>query len=522
MIISIIKKNVDEFLSSKIWIMAFAFSIVGLSLLQSAKGANLTYWEFIISAITDHYYILYFMIIFYLFSVFKMVEDYNSIILIRTRRYINYFIAQVISLFLISMIFVLIHLLIVVIMGCGLKVDNRFTINANYFGYNEVIGVYATYFKTPLLAIGCNIVYMIFGLTFMGVVLICVNHFLDKRLVIICMVVMYLVMLISLRTDVDKYLPMVFMNNYVILHHALEVLGDKFYVMILGEIVLSGCILFIIRKFWYKDITFKKIIILKSRIIKWYLKKLFSIKNIFIMLIFSIISIINIMLKYDNLTIHDLTMLQFYGHGIGYFDFMDFMSLVIYNSIPIYLLAYFLEKDSNDTSIFVTIRFKNKKHWFMSIMSCGFLFIFIYVIISLCIGVIMGAIIGLKFNGYHFMNDLFVENGLNIISPYYLYLIILTTKTLELFFYYLIVVTCYVHTRGCTLGYLLVQAGYGSYFFTGDIGKYTPVGMGSLSRIGEFVGNQGIPYCIIMILLVIINAVLFLYLRCGAYKRIFN
>jgi len=520
MMINLIKKNVDEFFSKKIYIMVFVFCIVGLNLLQIAKVTNITYWEFIISAITDHYYILYFMIIFYLFSAFKMIEEDNEIILIRGKKYINYFISQIISLFSISTIFTLMHFFIVAIMGYGLNLDNRFIMNAYY--YNEVIGVYSTYFKSPILAVVILIVYMILGLTFMGMVLMFINHFFGKRLAIIGMMVMYLLMLISLRTNIDNSLPLLFLNNYIILHHAFAVLGKNFYIIILSEIFLSGFILVIVKNFWHIDITSIKILIRKIGVNKWYLKLLFSRKNIFIMLIFIIISIINIVLRHGILTISDLSILQFYGHGIGYFNLIDFMSLIIYNGIPIYILSSFLEKEGNDRSAFLTIRLKNKKQWFISVIHCGFLLIFIYLLASLCIGVVTGVFLGMKFNGYNYMNNLFLENGLQIIKPYYLYLIILTTKSLELFFYFLVVLICYIYTKGCTLGFLLVNVGYFSYLLTENIAKYTPVGIGSLSRISEFVGYQGIPYLFVMVILILVNTILYLYLRSGVYKRIFN
>lgn len=519
MIISIVKKNLDEFLSKKIWIMVFTFSMVEINLLKGAKVANLTYWEFIIAGITDHYYILYFMIIFYLFSIFKIMQNDNEIILIRTDRYINYFVAKAISLFLISVIFVLMHVLIVAIIGYSFNMDNRFTMNTSFYNYSEVIGYYSTFFKTPILAIIAILVYMILGLTFIGMVFIIANHFFNKRLVIICMIVMHILMLISLRTNVDKCLAFLFMDNYIILHHALR---NNVYVILLNQIFFTGCILFIVKKFWWVDITLKKKSIYKNGIVKWYIKILFSRKNIFIMIIGIIVSIINIMLRHSYLTINDLIVLQFYGHGVGYFNLIDFMGLIIYNGIPVYILSYFLEKESNDRSIFATIRLRTKKQWFLSVISCGFLLIFIYVLVSLSISILTGAFLGMNFNEYNYMNELFLENGLKTINHYYLYLIIITTKSLELFFYFLIIVISYLYTRGCTVGFLLVQVSYFSNFLVKDIAKYTPFGIGSLSRISEFVGNQGIAYLLAISILIIVNLVLYLYLRSGLYKRIFN
>lgn len=521
---SIVKKNVDEFFSKKIWIMIFVFSIFALNFIQKARFENFTYWEFIIDVITDHYYILYFMVIFYLFSIFKMIDDDKEIIVIRTGRYINYFVSQVISLFLISIIFVLIHILIVGIVGYGLNMDNRFTMNIRYYNYAQVLGNYSTYFKTPISAIITHIVYMILGLTFMSVVLLTASHYFNKRFVIIGIMSMYVLMIVSMMPDMDKFPPFLFMNNYVILHHALASLEEKFYVMILIEMFFTCCILCIVKKFWHKNFTFGKNLIFKIGVFKWYFKILFSRKNIFIIVTLIIISIINILLRHGTLTIHDLIMLQFYGHGLGYFNLIDFLSLTIYNGIPIYMLAYFLEKESNDRSSFVTIRLKSKEQWFKSVMICGLIFIFIYILTSLCISLIIGSFSGIISNGggYKYANDLFLENGLKIINPFYMYLIIITSKSLELFFYFLVVVICYIYTKSSTIGFLLVQASYISYFLSGHIVKYTPIGIGSLARMSEFVGDKGISYLFIMVILITVNVVLYLYLKSGIYKRIFN
>ena len=248
----------------------------------------------------------------------------------------------------------------------------------------------------------------------------------------------------------------------------------------------------------------------KTGVINWYLRMLFYKNNIFIMVVFNIIFVMNIILNNEVLTFNDLIILQFYGHGINYFKLIDFIGLIIYNGIPIYLLSHFLEKERNDRSIFLNIRLKNKKQWFNSVVCCGILFIFTYILVSLCISFIIGMLYGL-----------FFKNDISTINVKYVYLLILTTKSLELIFYFLVVITCYIYTKNSIAGFLLVQFGYFSYFFGEDISKYTPIGIGSLARISEFVGEQGVSCLVVVNILLTINILIYLYLQNGVYKKNF-
>lgn len=246
MILNIINKNLNVFLSKQIAILISVFTMFSFKFLLEAKANNFTYWDFIVNTMTDHYYILYFLMIFYIFSVFKIMDDTNSLILIRTKKYIKYLFTQVVSLFNISSILIFIHIFIVGIMGATLNKKIIFSIEA--YNYSDVIAAYYTYFKTPILAIGLHILYMILGLTFIGILILALNRFLNKRLTIIVIVTMYIFTLFSFNMGINKEIPFLFLDQYVILHHALDTFGSKFYIMILSEFVLASLILYITRK----------------------------------------------------------------------------------------------------------------------------------------------------------------------------------------------------------------------------------------------------------------------------------
>lgn len=247
MILNIINKNIEVFLSKQIAILISVFSMFSFKFLLEAKAKHFTYWDFISNTMTNHYYIIYFLMIFYIFSVFKIMDDTNSLILIRTNKYVRYLFAQIVSLFNISAILVFIHIFIVGIMGITLNKKNIFSVEA--CNYNDVIAAYYTYFKTPVLAIGLYMLYMILGLTFVGILILGTNRFLEKRLTIIVIVTMYILAIFGFNTGINKTIPFLFLDEYVILHHALDALGSKFYIMILSELAAASLILYVIGKF---------------------------------------------------------------------------------------------------------------------------------------------------------------------------------------------------------------------------------------------------------------------------------
>lgn len=247
MILQILNRNINVFLSKQIWILISVFSVFSFRYLLDAKVKNLTLWDFMTNVITDQYYILYFLMIFYIFSVFKIIKDTNSLILIRTKKYIQYLFTQVISLFSISSILILIHILILGIMGSILNKNSIFSPEA--CNANEVIATFYTYFKTPILAISLHIIYMILGLTFVGILMLAISGFLKKKSTVAVIIALYILTLLGFNTDINKAIPFIFLDEYVILHHALDAFNSKFYIMILSEFIFASLILYVIGKF---------------------------------------------------------------------------------------------------------------------------------------------------------------------------------------------------------------------------------------------------------------------------------
>lgn len=248
----IIKSNVEKIFTKKILFIVLIFSLYAGYLKGLVYGLNITYWEFVIYVISDHYYFLYFLVVTYIFLLFHTFKQANELIQIRSRRYINYFMAQIVSLLVISTLYVLIHVLVVAIVGLGLSLENSFTdlvIDVNSF----VVVEYKKYFSSPLIGSIIVSLYLIFGLTFLGATLLFLKQLFSTKTVIFSILSLYFFMLLSIRTDIDAAIPFIFLNNYIVLHHAFDVLENFYFLFILTEIVLIGIMCLLVQRYWSNE-----------------------------------------------------------------------------------------------------------------------------------------------------------------------------------------------------------------------------------------------------------------------------
>jgi len=254
---------------------------------------------------------------------------------------------------------------------------------------------------------------------------------------------------------------------------------------------------------------------------KYYLKILFTKKNILIPIITLSMITLSVFLLYSKLSFNDILIWEFFGQGNGDFVLMRFLTMLIYNSVPVYLLCIFIEKDCTERSMHLTIRLKSKKRWMKTILYSSILFVISYILISICITAITAFIFGMDFIGYNGFNDIFVICSIKPVTPWFLYLVIVVGKSLELLFCFFIILLIYCYTRKVTIGFLILLMSYFLIFIPTEIVTYLPTGMSSLSRVLEFSGT-GLSLWQVLAILIIINGILYNYIRFISYKKIFD
>lgn len=254
---------------------------------------------------------------------------------------------------------------------------------------------------------------------------------------------------------------------------------------------------------------------------KYYLKILFTKKNILIPIITLSMITLSVFLLYGNLSFNDILIWEFIGQGNGDFVLMRFLTMLIYNSVPVYLLCLFIEKDCTERSMHLTIRLKSKKRWMKAILYSSFLFVISYILISICITAITAFVSGMDFMGFNGFNYIFATYSIKPVAPCFLYLAVVVGKSLELLFCFFIILLIYCYTRKVTIGFLILLMSYFLIFIPTNVVTYLPTGVSSLSRILEFSGT-GLPFWQVVAILIIINGILYGYIRFISYKKIFD
>ena len=518
MMTNLIKANIDKFITSKILIICLVFSLYSINLKKEAHTLQISYWEYVIYALTDHYYILYFMIISFIFIIFNIFKQTDEIIWIRTRSYIKFFMSQIVSLIVISSVYVLLHVIVTLTMGIGLSFNNQYT--SIIADERFTIRGFSHYYSTPFSASCLIVIYMILGFSFLGILFLFLKQFLHEIVVIISIITLYMFMLLSIRSDLDLDFPYLFLNNYIILHHSFVVLGDAYYFLPILELITIFFIVILIKRYWNINFSFSKYF--SNFFDKWNLSLLFSRNNVIIIITLTLFTILTTIFSHDTLTFLDVLFIQFNGHGVGYLNYLDFLQLIIYNGIPVYLLCYFLEKENTERSSLLMIRIRDKKSWLASILRTSLIFIVGYVTITIFITIIISFISGLSFDGFEYNTNLFKNTGVGAISPSHLIMIILSTKSLELFVCFLSIFLLYCFTNTTLPGFLLISLAYFLCLIDLPMVKFNPFGMSSLIRLEEFIGETGLSYSLSTTILFILSVLLYTSIRSGSYKRIFK
>ncbi|MET3507262.1 hypothetical protein [Halalkalibacter oceani] len=520
---ALLTQYIARFVSKKLLIVFIVFSLYSLYLKDLAVSFSLSYWEYIIISLSDHYYLLYFMIISFLYLLFSLMNNDNEeLIWIRSKTFLHYYLAQLLSVFVLAALFVMLHLLLAALLGLGLRFHHQFTpaaLQTDLF----ILGDISPYFQSPFLAMIAIVFYFISGLTFVGAVFLFLKQHVTVHFMMALFAFFYFLMLVSIRTEWDHLLPFLFLNNYFILHHGIEVFKGQYGSFIVVELIVMVIMLLVTKKYWDKKLRFSLSTIFKhGKTDFWNATLLFSPKNLIVISVLVIVPLISFVINHEALTFSDLLVLQFFGHGSGYFYLIDFIQMIVYNGVPLYLLCYFLEKEAADRSSLVTIRLTYKKTWFHSLIRSACLFLFVYIVMTVLFVVLLALLLDLPFTGYHHMSLLFTEMGVEEINLISLLMITVSSKLMELIFSFFLILLAFSLTGTAVAGFVFIQLLYVLSLLAVPPLTYLPAGLSSLARMQEIIGGQGIGYSTIMVIFTVLTVTLYASLKSGLYQKMLD
>ena len=499
---SLYKLEMNKLLSKKLiflWLVLIIFN------LDTRINGNLSSQQFIVEALSNHYYTIYFMIPMFLLMIISGLDDDYQYALIRSKTSWNYFKSKIYAYGIFSTLFVLSQCLIIAIMSIGLRNDDSFN-NINSMMY-DVLYFYSNKFNSPSEIILYMTIYMILGI-FMTSLLICtISHYFSKKTSIKIIIFVYLLSALSIKITVPKFISFLFINTYIIFHHSF-IFGIGITPNLIIEILFILLICKINKDYWNKDISIKKT--LKNRgIYRYHSKSLFSKSNIMAMTFVLIIMSMWKLTPLDNdLSVNNYLINIFSGSFFGEFNPFTLLEMLVLNLTPIYLLGIFIERECNDRTVFLNIRLGSTLPWFKSIITVSLKFILLYTVLNVLIPIFIGILLGTNF-----------EPGI-----YNLIFTIFITKLLSVVFEFFILFLVYTFTKNITVSFfILILFNLVSMILSKFI-YYIPFGISSLLRykfvLNEYGMNYGLNFKFVILELLILITIMLIYLNSKHKKLI--
>lgn len=491
---NLLKKNLNGGVKGSLTGLFVVCLIFGLS---TRVGHQRSFILHSLSVITDHYYLLYFMIPLFLLLCFFVVEDDSEMVVLRYKTFFKYFVSKWSSMIVISFIFMVIQLIAIGISGIGLSMSSGWETESNGV-IQEVFEFFSKVFVSPLLSFIASAAYMLVGLSIVAMILMWISHFVSKSNTIKIVIFVYLLSVANIKISFLWLLPITTFNHFIILHHNLST-PTRFVITIVTAILSMSLILWMVKKRWNHELYLPKRHL--KGITPYYIKELITRKNVVIL---SSIVTVMVLWKYlqsgQGLSAEAWIVSMFSGHGTGSFHVFNFIEMILLNGAPLYLMMIFIEKMTTEHSAFVTIRLNKRREMLVGLLKAILLFIFVYGILLTVIPAIGLVVIELPID-----TSILSLIGLSV-----------GLKMLDILMQALFILCIYCLTGQTTLG------------FIGLIGvnllciapiKYLLFGLSSLSRINlpQF-SIEGIPILHVLIILLATSVLFTTWLFTVGYK----
>lgn len=498
--ISLMRKNMKLLGYGK-----FIFFMIGCLIfaVSGRIGEALQLEQHMVSAVSDHYYLTYFVIPMTLFVYLTFMEDDSEVVLIRYKNYFLYFCIKWFVGGAVPLAMVSIQTVCVWISGLGLSAGNIWRLAGNSPN-TELFTVLGCYFNTPLAAFIAYTVFQFFGMWFLIGICMWIAHFAGKKQAVRIIIFLYVFSALWIKISALQSVWLTGFNHLMILHHNFGSIR-RIVTTAITVFILLTCILYTVHRFWHSIFRFS--LPKKKGITAYYMKWLFEKKNIIILSI-----VVTGILLYKGFNVIGISSEEewiyhlFSGHGAGYFHILSFLEMLIVNGAPLYLLALFVEKAVSGQSIFVNIRSAGRKKLMSAIITAGIVFLLFYCILWLALG-----IAGTYFFGYALEAKALACMG---------YMIVL--KLMDLAVQYMLMLAVYTGMHQITAGFLIMIAVNALCVIPSGMISYLPFGLSSASRLSWSGQGFGLPVATVFGILALLIMLLSLYHMKFGYKKLWR
>lgn len=431
----------------------------------SDRAGQLTYEQHLLSAVSDHYYLLYFMLPVMLLCYFPYFEDDSEIFVGRFPRYISYFFCKWAAMGAIAACMVGTQSVAISLSSIGRGMGNSWELPVNSID-TELFAHLQSYFPSPLCAFLAISAFQWLGMWFAAGLFMWICHFTNARTATMAAALMYVYSVLWIKAAPLQKLPFSGLNHFSILHHNL-IAHNRLYLTLGTEAALLIIV-------WATTLCRRGLNAVSARngvgINGYYRKTLFTLKNAEILLL--VLAGVTIYKTGQGMGIassQEWLEHFFAGHGISYFRPLPFLEMLMINGAPLYLLAGFIERFVSGQSLFVPVRVSTRKKMTQSCLTIGIEFISLYCLLACVFAGCSGAMRGFEINK----------------GDVLFFLLLIGLKAADCYLQYFTMLLIYYYTKQITVGFVALVIGNLLCMLPEAISKWIPFGVSSVARFYE-------------------------------------
>lgn len=512
---SIIKDNIISFCKDgRKLIILIVFAWFCGSELVLASSLDMSIFEYLLFVMGNHYYIIYFLLMSYIFFQFDMIKKEASCITIRIKSIKRKYISQLLCVFVQTSIFIFLHLILALIIG-GSKLEfvNKFQTKVIDGYYNDTLNFiygYNKYFSNPMIALIALVIYLIVGLTVIGMLIYSVKELCGSKLSLISVGLVVLNIMLGFKLGTKGFAEVFFVNNYFILHHVLFMNGWLYTIIniLIDVIYLVGAYRVLKRKKGDKVESYNYVGNMFTSI--------YQISGLFIM-IYVGVNILSVKIGENHICFTDGIICNLAGYSISNFSMMEFIRNILFYIVPLFMVGSFLEKEKQMYNEQVAIRYKYRKQWKKLLYTNISVYIFLYVFFfELLLSLLPVMDIITKNKNSSYVKEFMTYMGINKEQLFQIVVLSCVLKLLEVFYYKDLLIFVSEISGNSIFSYIFILFGFLTPFITEN--WIITNGKSSLFFLAENIKKTEIMYVAILSIGVIL--IKSMIVKIAYYKKV--
>lgn len=395
------------------------------STLQEYRRVDMGVWTYMLSVLTNHYYVLYCVFPILLIIIAKYIRNIDDIEIIRYKSAFHQIKESTKSFIEWLILYMTIQLMTIFTIGIrnfGLSINSQSIKAEVYDELIEILNTYIDYFSNSLFAVILNMGYFLFGFTVLIALLSYINYRYNYRNVILSSVLIYILTFIGFKTELKTIAPIVCFDNFILLHHGLFVNGTiKFILTVLFGVLL---ILFCFGKmFKTNNYRFKEFIISKR-------EKLISFIIVLVIFLLELLRTI----RGANFNFKDVIVTVLFGVNKNYSSFIPWLRLVIIYLTPLFFIGISESRMKKYGQAPILIRTKSKLSFERKLTGAYMNYIFLYTLFVYALGSVFYFIGGVgTLSNEYFISEFNINFTYGILSMYFVIFLVNLTFDFVIF-----------------------------------------------------------------------------------------